>query len=287
MFEHVLYPEQGLSGMGIITRKGLAALSFAICLFVSSVALAGEYQHLSRFSVKFAGIEIGRATFDIRFDDKSYSLKGSGKTTGLVEWVSPSIGSFESAGAMIDNQLKPKIHSVSVIERKKKPESVRLAFAAEKVVDVKIQSNKKPKVRKAPKYVPVEAKHLAAVLDPASTLIVPMTGTNARDGNRVCNQRFPVFDGETRYDIQLRYKTTKPVKTKGYKGHAYVCQMRYIPVAGHKKNHRNVKEMAENKHMEIWLAPMQGVSVFTPIKISVGTKYGRFVADPTYFGSAS
>ena len=75
------------------------------------------------------------------------------------------------------------------------------------------------------------------------------------------------------------------VKTAGYNGHAYVCRLRYIPIAGHKKNHRNIKEMAANKNMEIWLAPMGGVSVFTPIKISVSTKYGRFSAVPEYFGS--
>lgn len=272
--------------MGKTIKHQLAALSLALLISPVSSAFAEEFKHETRFSVKFAGVEIGRAKFDIRFDDNSYSLKGSGKTTGLVEWVSPSTGTFNSAGAMIENQLKPKKHSVSVVESKKKPESVVLAFAEEKVVDVKITSSKKRKVRKAPKYVPVEASHMAAVLDPVSTLIVPLSGEDARNGIKVCNQKFPVFDGETRYDIRLRYKSTKPVKTKGYAGHAYVCQMRYIPVAGHKKNQRNVKEMAANKNMEIWLAPMQGVSVFTPIKISVGTKYGRFVAEPTYFGDA-
>ena len=162
-----------------------------------------------------------------------------------------------------------------------------LAFADEKVVDVQIVSAKKRKIRAAPKYVPVEQIHMAAVLDPASTLIIPMSGDDAHDGTKVCGQRFPVFDGETRYDIQLRYVSVKPMKTSGYDGYAYVCQMRYIPVAGHKKGHRQVEEMAANKQMEIWLAPMQGVSVFTPIKIVIGTRYGRFSALPTYFGGAT
>ncbi|MEM7213964.1 MAG: DUF3108 domain-containing protein [Pseudomonadota bacterium] len=273
--------------MGKRITNFVMAASVAFGANFAGLASADEFAHRTNFTVKFAGLEIGKATFNIEFDDTSYSLKGSGKTSGLVEWISPSTGEVSSAGALIENQLKPEKHSVSVIENKKKPESIELAFAEEKVVDIDIQSNKKPKVRKAPKYVPVEAQHLAAVLDPASTLLVPMSGVDARDGNKVCNQRFPVFDGETRYDIRLRYKATKPIDTKGYKGHAYVCQLRYIPVAGHKKNHRNVKEMAENKNMEIWLAPMQGVSVFTPIRILIGTKYGRFAAEPTYFGSAS
>jgi len=266
---------------------GTLVTAFALMTTASQTVVAEEYQHQSRFDIKYSGVTIGKAVFDITFDDNSYLLKGSGKTTGLVEWISSSTGTIESAGKMIENQLRPQVHTASVTEKKKKPESIRLAFADEKVVDVKIESSKKQKAREAPKYVPVEARHLAAVLDPASTLILPMTGADARNGNLVCNQHFPVFDGETRYDIKLSYKHTKPVKTNGYDGHAYVCGMRYIPIAGHKKDHRNVKEMAANKNMEIWLAPMQGVSVFTPIRISIGTRYGRFVAEPTHFGSAS
>ena len=53
-----------------------------------------------------------------------------------------------------------------------------------------------------------------------------------------CNQTFPIFDGETRYDIKLSYKDTQKVKTKGYNGYAYICRMRYIPLFGHKKNQK-------------------------------------------------
>ncbi|MDJ0612355.1 MAG: DUF3108 domain-containing protein [Rhizobiaceae bacterium] len=259
---------------------------FSVGLAVSSAlpTLAETVEHQTQFSVRFGGLEIGVANFDIKFDEKSYKLVGSGKTTGLIQWFAPSTGSFTSAGQMIENQLRPAKHKVSVKERKKKEQSVLLAFANESVSDIQIKSNKPSKKRVAPAYVPVEAKHMAKVLDPVSTLIVPMSGQDAQSGSKVCNQRFPVFDGETRYDIQLNYKSTKPIKTNGYNGHAYVCQMRYVPVAGHKKDHRSVKEMAANKNMEIWLAPMAGVSVFTPIQIRVGTKYGRFTASPKYFG---
>lgn len=272
-------------------RKSLLRSIFlaGTAFFAMSVtsAVAEDHRHETRFSVTFGGLEIGRATFRIQFDDTSYELQGSAKTTGLAEWIASSSGSVEVVGSVIENQLRPKNHRVSVVESKKKPESVLLAFADEKVVDVQIVSNKKPKIRKAPRYVPVEATHMASVLDPASTMIVPMKGKDARDGFKVCNQRFPIFDGETRYDIRLFYKSVKPVKTAGYSGFAYVCQLRYVPVAGHKIGHRPVDEMAENKNMEIWLAPMQGVSVFTPIKIVIGTKYGRFIANPTYFGDAT
>ena len=265
--------------------KGLTTGTITI-LAATNFAFAETRNHETHFSVKFGGVEVGIAEFKIRFDETSYFLTGSGKTTGIVEWLAPSTGNFKSAGAMIKDQLRPKIHKASVRERKKKEESVQLSFANGRVTDIKIKANKNRK-RVAPKYIPLLEKHKTAVIDPVSSLIIPMSGAAAKDGRQVCNQRFPVFDGETRYDIKLRYKSTKKINTQGYNGNAYVCQMRYIPVAGHKKDHRNVKEMAKNKNMEIWLAPMEGVSVFTPIKIMIGTKYGRFTANPQYFGTAS
>lgn len=264
----------------------LASTSLAIMIATSSLALAEPKNHETRFSVKFGGVEVGIAKFNIKFDDTSYSLDGSGQTTGLVEWLAPATGKFQSAGAVIKDQLSPKTHTASVKERKKKEESVKLAFENDRVSDIKIKANKK-KNRVAPKYIPIEAKHMAAVIDPVSTLVIPMSGQAAKDGKQVCNQVFPVFDGETRYDIKLRYKSTEKISTQGYNGNAYVCQMRYTPIAGHRKEHRNTEEMAKNENMEIWLAPMEGVSVFTPIKIVIGTKYGRFTANPQYFGTAS
>ena len=277
--------------MSLVTSSRLALASGVISSSLlgmglgTSPAFAEPKHHETRFSVSFGLVELGVAKFDIKFDDKSYSLQGRGNTTGLVKWFAPSTGKFVSAGDMINDQLRPKKHLVSVKESKKKEESVQLAFAGNRVSDIRIRTNKK-RNRVAPKYIPVLEKHKAAVIDPVSTLIVPMSGENAKDGRKVCNQRFPVFDGETRYDIKLSYKSTKQIKTDGYNGNSYVCQMRYIPIAGHRKNHRNTKEMSKNKNMEIWLAPMEGVSVFTPIKIVIGTKYGKFTANPVYFGPA-
>ncbi len=268
-----------------MTFMKTTVLTLLAGLVTTSLATAEPKNHETQFSVKFGLIEVGIAKFNIRFDKKSYSLTGSGKTTGLVEWLAPSTGKFISAGTRVENQLSPKTHLVSVKERKKKEESVKLSFANDRVSDIQLKLNKKRK-RVAPKYIPLLEQHKAAVIDPVSTLIVPTSQQDAKTGSKVCNQRFPVFDGETRYDIKLLYKSTKKIQTQGYSGNAYVCQMRYIPIAGHRKNHRNIKEMAKNKNMEIWLAPMEGDSVFSPIKIVIGTKYGRFTADPLYFGTA-
>ena len=267
----------------IKTAFACVALAGSLALAATTSSIADTRNHETRFLVKFAGIEIGKATFRITFDEKTYSLEGSGKTSGLAEWFAEGKGVVKSSGDLLENSLKPKVHYVAVTE-KKKTDTLKMSFSENAVEEIDLQTAKPRKPKKAPKYVEVEAKHLAAVLDPASSLIVPMSGENAADPRKVCNQTFPIFDGETRYDIKLSFKSTKPVKTTGYDGWAHVCKMKYVPVAGHKKSHRSVKEMAENEQMEIWLAPMGGVSVFTPIKILIGTKYGRFSAVPSFFG---
>lgn len=273
--------------MNITQSVGLMAVvaCTSLGMLQTTTAKAEMRKHETRFSITYGGIEIGKARFKINFNDESYSLEGDGATTGLVEWLVPATGNVTSTGSVIKDKLSPKKHFASYKEKKKSTESVEMAFANETVTDVKIKSAKKRKVRKAPSYVPIEAKHKSKVLDPASPLVVPVNGKDARSGRKVCDKVFPIFDGETRYDIKLRYKSTKPIKTEGYEGFAHACKMEYIPVAGHKITNRQVKEMAENSKMEIWLAPMTGVSVFTPIKIIVGTKYGRFVAKPDYFGN--
>ena len=84
-----------------------------------------------------------------------------------------------------------------------------------------------------------------------SSVIVPVAWERANDPRAVCDRLLNVYDGDTRYDIQLNYKSTKPIRTDGYRGYAYVCSLRYIPVAGHKKKQRNIEYMSKNEDIEI------------------------------------
>ena len=36
-----------------------------------------------------------------------------------------------------------------------------------------------------------------------------------------------------------------------------ICSARYIPIAGHKPTTKATQFMAQNKDMEVWLAPVQ------------------------------
>jgi hypothetical protein len=125
-----------------------------------------------------------------------------------------------------------------------------------------------------------------SVIDPASSIVVRLSATEAANPKNACNRTIPIYDGDTRFDIALTYKFTKTVSTDGYNGDAYVCQLRYVPVSGHKTKQRNIEYMSGNRDMEIWLAPIGGTGIFSIIRVEVPTWVGTVTAVPTFFGTA-
>ena len=43
----------------------------------------------------------------------------------------------------------------------------------------------------------------------------------------------------------------------GYSGDVLVCAARYNPIAGHRTGRKSTQFMADNKDMEVWLAPVE------------------------------
>lgn len=263
--------------------SAIAAFLAVALLVVSAPARPAEMAHRTEFVVLFGAIPVGRATFDIRASaDDYYSLQGSGRTVGIVELFAPGKGSVASEGRIVGDHVVATRNSVAFTERRKKSKFVmELDNGAVSHVAYEPDSRKK---KDGPKWVPVTEDQLRAVIDPASGLVVPVAPDRAADPHAICDRVLNIYDGDTRYDIGLKYKATKEIRTKGYEGPAHVCQLRYMPVSGHRLKQRNVEYMRRNKNMEIWLAPIADSNLFTPIRVDVPTWIGIVTALPTYFG---
>ncbi len=247
----------------------------------SKVFSAPKIVHTTKFNVNYTGIRIGKITFIIEINGDDYLLKANGRTEGVARLFSKGKGSFRSAGHFEGNSVISASHSVEVTERGKTAK-LDMSFDEGNLKDVVAVPEKKQRTGK--KYIPIMEEHLKSIIDPASSIVVP-TKVNASGGRDVCGRTLNVYDGETRFDVVLTYKSTRPISAKGYKGLAYVCKFMYVPVAGHKQGHKSVELMRKNEKMEIWLAPINGTSVFTPIKIDVDSPVGRFVAYPKRFSA--
>lgn len=265
----------------------ILALALTITSLSFSTAMAGAHGHLTKFRVKFGGLTVGKMNFGVAVDGNHYIFSGTGKTEGLADWFAPGNAVIKSIGILSGNKIIAENHFLSVKE-KKKTAILKMAFKDGEVKDVYLNPDKRKKNKTEPKYVLIRPDDLKNVVDPASTLILPVALQNAKDPKTVCGRTYRVYDGETRFDIALSYKRTAKIKTDGYNGYAYVCKLRYIPVAGHKRNHKSTKRMARNNDMEIWMAPIDGgkddQSIFTAIRINVPTWIGTFSAEPEFFG---
>ncbi len=276
-----------LSGFGSTGKFAGKFIALSVAALTSfgfgsgAVFGAEKVVHTTKFNINFSGIRIGKVTFTIEIDGKEYDLKASGKTDGVARLFSSGKGSFNSQGRFDGDNVIAASHAVQVVEKGK---TAKLSMAFDNGNLVEVSANPKKKSRKGKSYIQILPDHLKAIMDPASSIVVP-TKKNASSGRDVCGRTLNVYDGETRYDIVLSYKSTRPISAKGYKGLAYVCQFKYVPVAGHKPGHKSVELMRKNEKMEIWLAPIKGTSVFTPIKISVGSPVGQFVAWPKKFSA--
>jgi hypothetical protein len=113
---------------------------------------------------------------------------------------------------------------------------------------------------------------------------MPVSGSGDLTGPDACNRTIPIYDGRQRYDLVLNYERTEMVKdVKGYAGPAARCRVDYRPVAGHRPNRKQVKELSENKEIFVWLAPIAGTRVLAPLKVNFGTKLGVFTVQATHF----
>ena len=59
-----------------------------------------------------------------------------------------------------------------------------------------------------------------------------------------------------------------------------------MPVAGHIPSRATVKYLANQRDMEVWLAPVAGTHVLVPFRVSIPTPVGLGVMQATQFVSA-
>ncbi|MEZ5871166.1 MAG: DUF3108 domain-containing protein [Nitratireductor sp.] len=245
---------------------------------------AEQIQQNTVLSVRFSGIPVGTANFNIQLNGQHYEVNANGKTAGIVDMFAPGSGEAKSEGAVKPDTILTSTNQV-VFSGKDEKATLDMTFVDGAVEKVALKTNK-PKDKSGPKWVPVKPEDLKAVIDPASTLVIPVPIGEANDGRKVCNRTLNIYDGDARYNMALTYKRTQPVKTDGYRGYAYVCKLKYIPIAGHKTGQKNIKYMAANEGMELWLAPIAKRPVFTVIRVEVPTWLGQVTALPVKFVSS-
>lgn len=139
-----------------------------------------------------------------------------------------------------------------------------------------------PPLQFRPDRVPVRDEHRRGVIDPVSALLMP-TGDGDPLSPGKCDRTLQIFEGTERFDLRLSYLRTEQVRTRrGYRGPVLVCRASYRAVAGHRPR-KQVEFMEHNRDIEVWLAPIGGLKVLVPWKVTVGTMVGMLTIEATEF----
>lgn len=257
----------------VATPVALAGLSFSV---PGSQDLSAATQHTrfaAVYTIKFAGISLGKFEVWSNLNDDSYSMRGKGALKFITGLLFEIKGGTTTTGSVTKNGPIPSSFSFDFKTKKTKGE-LAMMFDDNAVSHVMA----KPPFVENPKDIPLTSSHVKGVLDPLSAMFfTAKTGKLNADGS-ICPGRIPVFDGKQRFDLILSHKKTVKIKKKRgkgkFRGTAVVCKIKYVPIAGYKPSNSGVKFMSATNDIEVWLIKVPNNGMYLPYHVTIPTPYG-------------
>ncbi|MCF3641003.1 DUF3108 domain-containing protein [Rhizobium sp. TRM95111] len=253
--------------------RSVAAAIVTIALGLAPITgRASSAEHQTDYSIRLSGLPVAIASFRSEFSGNRYTISGSMSSAGLADILASTRGTTAVSGTVGRNGLRASKYSMTY-QSGKRGRRIDVTFRNGNVV----RASMVPERRKPENWIPVTSRDMRSVLDPISGLIFPADA-------RVCPQTLPIFDGESRMDIKLTPKGSKPFSTQGFEGEALVCGIRFIPKSGYRKGRHDVEYLRKLSTMEIWFAKADGVNVYAPVFARIPTSLGPVTVSATRFG---
>lgn len=244
-----------------------AAVSQLRSAEASEVTFPSEVAAVYRLT--FNGFSVGKYRFNASYDGKSYTANGKTDISalfGAFKWK----GNFAGSGSVEISGPRPASFEMST-KMKSKTSSVKLSFDGPRVASVALVPNKTPPADS----IKLKPENLQNVFDPMGATLA-ISSANAADA---CNRTIPVFDGKARYDLRLSLKGREPIKEKhpsGQPPELVVCQVKYVPIAGHKPKDF-VNPWIDYDHIEIALRALPTAGIYVPYRVTVPSTIGPAV----------
>ena len=258
-------------------RLRLAAVGMTAALVWIAGARA-DVLHAT-YRVSLIGLPIGAVNLYADLTPTSYSIAGDAKVTGIAKlFVANAHGASAGKGAIVEGRVSPASFA-TIASNSNMTRTIRMALAGNTVTGIDIS----PPFVDKPDRVPLGPGDKRGVVDPVGAVILPAQASGPILSPAACNRKVPIFDGYTRFDITLSYVGERTVSAKGYNGPVVVCAARYVPISGHSRDRPATKFMADNKDLEVWLAPITSDRVLFPFRVSVRTMIGTTVVEAQEF----
>ena len=237
----------------------------------------------AKYQATLSGIMIGKGNWTIVIGDKDYSGSTSGGTTGLVKAIGGGHGTGSAQGKVLAGRLVPEAYLSSVFYGKKN-ETIRIAFAGERVTASTIEPEPPP----TPDRIPVTDAQRRSVSDPMSGVMFVAPGKDELPSPQGCATGAAIFDGRMRYDLQLAFKALETVTlANGARLSTVVCSVSFKPLAGYVPSRAAIKYLVKRQDMDVALAPIAGTRVMVPVRVRIPTPIGLGMVQATEFNTAA
>jgi hypothetical protein len=267
-------PVRSASLIGAVLLTGAVADASNGCVFAQGRLDA-------TYTVTLAGLPIGKGAWTIDIQDDQYIASASGATSGLLRVFASGAGNSAARGTVVGGQPIPSSYASSIVADKRSDE-VRIQFSGGAVKEYVAD----PPTLPSPDRVLLTDAHRKGVSDPMTASLMRVPGTGDTFVPEACQRTLPIFDGRMRYDLQLVFKRLDKVKSeRGYQGTVVVCAVYFTPIAGHVPERSAIKYLAEQREMELVLAPIAGTRLMVPYRGSIPTPIGVGVLQATQFVS--
>ncbi|MCB1535678.1 MAG: DUF3108 domain-containing protein [Rhodoblastus sp.] len=266
-----------LSRFGSATARSPGLLA-GVAVFVLAVSQASAESLRASYALSIIGVPIGNADAAASIEPGGYKIDIGLRLSGLAALVTKAKGAATANGAIANSAVLPNAYA-NTTANANETRTVRMGLNAGTVRAVDIS----PPFLDMNERVPVTQAHKTSILDPVSALVMSVPAGQPLVGQAACDRTIPVYDGLVRFNVSLFYKGMRNVHAKGYAGPVSVCSARYTPISGYKLDSQSTRYMAENRDMEVWLAPMAQAHVVVPYYIKIGTKQGSLVIQAVDF----
>lgn len=261
-------------------NKVFVLIAVAASLGAAMAPAAAQVRLEARYVAKLAGLPVGSGVWVVEISEDQYTAAATGRTTGLLRAIATGEGSGAARGRVTKaGFLVPSSYAATIVSEHKTDE-VRIALQNGTIRDFSIE----PTPPENPNRVPITEAHKRNVSDPMTSSLLRVSGNDEPLSPAACQNQVSVFDGRMRYDLQLRYLRMENVKAeKGYQGQAAVCQVQFVPIAGHVPTRTAIKYLAALHNIEAWFAPVAGTRVLAPFRVVVPTPLGSATLDAQQF----
>ncbi len=233
------------------------------------------------YTASLLGFPIGEISWAVELRNNRYATTATGALAGLLRIFSDGHGEVSAHGTLTEGRPAVTNFELKVIAGRW-TDDVRIVFHGGKAQEYVAGPPPPPK----PNQIPITDADRVGVLDPMTALLIAMPGTGEMTVPQACDRTVAIFDGHTRYNLQLSFKRADRADTPtGYRGPVVVCSVKFFPVAGYDPKHFLVTYLAAQPDMEVWLAPFAGSRLMVPYRLSVPTPLGRGILQAKKFES--